>query len=103
VSVERWDTSARWTYTGDTARDLRALEHNLGRLIEVEDTDAADAQIALRHGLGRVPTGMRVVNVVTGVAGDCSWYRLDPDDTWDERIIRFRFRTANLRVLLEVF
>lgn len=101
--MERWDTRNSWAATGDARRDLESLQSVLGGLIEIPDTGSADAQVVVRHGLGRVPRGLRIVNAVVPSPGYVCWYRIDPDDVWDEREIRLRFRAANARVLLEIF
>ena len=104
MSLERWITVAPWGATGNTKRDLEQLQFVLGKLHEIEDTGDSHTQITLRHDLGRVPRGMRIINLVTPFyPGEIGWYRVDPHDTWDKRDMRIRFTMANARVLLEIF
>jgi hypothetical protein len=102
--LERW-------YTGKRAEmgvgmgvpmQLESVDRALnGELIEVADTGTAGTVVTLRHGLGRIPRGMVVVNVVgTGAVG---WYRLSNDSAWTTQEISVRFDRNNARVLVEIF
>jgi hypothetical protein len=89
------------------------VQHGLvSEFIEIADTGAAGTVNAVRHGLGRVPRGVRLVQVVIGPGAGpvaVNFYREDSgvqmadDDAWTETQIALRFSHANVRVLLEVF
>lgn len=72
-------------------------------LVHVQDTGASDALVTIKHGLGRVPIGIRVINTVLQSAADFAWYRLASDDDWTDTFITLRFRVSNAALLLEVF
>ena len=103
MTVERWHTDAMWRRTEDPVRDLRELERLRPVYVEIADTGDANSLHTLRHGLGRVPRGVRIVNVAVGASGDVSWHRLDTDAAWTNEELSLRISAGNARVLLEVF
>jgi len=76
--------------------DLQPIYH------EIEDTGSADSVNTVRHGLGRVPRSVDIVNCELASAGDLTWYRLTTDTDWDTVELGLRFRVANARVLLRI-
>lgn len=104
MTLERWSILPPWGATGNVRRDLEQLQAVQGLLHEIQDTGTANTQVTIRHNLGRMPRGMRIINCVTAsTPGSIGWYRLDPDDVWDSRDMRLRFLMGNARVLMEIF
>jgi len=103
MSIERWDTQQAWHATNDPVRDLWEMDRLQPLYVEIADTGAANGLNTVRHGMGRVPRGVRIVNAVLGASGDISWHRLTTDDAWTDQALTLRFSAANARVLLEVF
>lgn len=106
--MERWQDR-------EVASDLRVssplwslswgvMVRELGRDLVLEDVGAADTEMEITHGLGRIPRGMAVVNqeVPSGTT-PAQWYRVTGDGAWDERVIRVRWTVANARVLVRVW
>lgn len=101
--IERWHTQQSWHATPDPIRDLREQDRLQPIYVEIADTGAANALNTVRHGMGRIPRGVRIVNAVLGASGSLSFHRLDTDDAWTDQVLTLRFDAANARVLLEVF
>ena len=81
-------------------------EHCIPVLIEIADTGTAGTVNTIRHGLGRIPRGIRVVRCVVATgAGPASAmaYQEADDDNWTTTTMNTRFSEDNLRVLVEVF
>ena len=70
---------------------------------EITDTGTINSLWTIRHGLGRTPRGVRIVQAILAASGDVSFHRLDTDPDWTDVNLYIRFRPANSRVLLEVF
>lgn len=93
--------------------DLQMIqEYLVPTLYEINDTGVADTLNTIRHGLNRIPRGVRIINVALPAAdapAAVGWYRKDnggrelTDDVWDITDLRIRFSHDNLRVLLEIF
>jgi hypothetical protein len=103
MSIERWHTQKQWRATLDHMHDLRELERLSPVYVEIEDTDTGGTLHTIRHGLRRVPRGVRIVNAVLGTNTYCTCHRLDTDDAWTDEKMTLRFTADNARVLLEVF
>lgn len=103
MTLERWYEDRLWRATDQPVHDLRELERVQPVYVGIEDTGSANSVNTVRHGLGRVPRGVRIVNAVLGSSGDISWHRLTTDDAWTKEVITLRFSAANAQVLLEVF
>lgn len=73
--------------------------------VEVTDTGTAAAVLSIRHGLGRLPRGMKIVNqeVASGLGAHVDWFRETGDADWDATFLTARFTQNNAHVLLEVF
>lgn len=81
-------------------------EHCLPVLIEIADTDTAGTVNTIRHGLGRIPRGVRIARcVVAAGAGPTVGlaYQEANDENWTATTLNVRFADDNMRVLLEVF
>lgn len=102
--IERWFTGRRAMGLPTTLSALwRSLADATPVYVEVGDTGPADTPLAIRHGLGSVPTGLRLVNQATGsAAGPVAWYREAGDPAWGSMELIVRFDVANAKVLLEV-
>ena len=105
MAIERWDTSRGPTWVGGEDALTRQLKER-GRqavLVEIADTGTAGSLNRVRHGLGRVPLKVVVVNAVV-VPGDVApvAYRETGDAAWSKVEMGIRFASANARVLLEI-
>jgi len=100
---ERWGIEPTWDRTDNVVETQKRQYEAQGQLVEIEDTGTADSLNTIRHGLGRLPRGVRIVNAVVAAGADVCWYRLTTDDDWTESVLTLRFRSANTRVLLEIF
>jgi len=111
MSVGRFSTERPTFVSGSV--DILTMDTLLNpHLFEIADTGAADSVNTIHHGLGRIPRGLRIVNVAlpSGSApASPGWYRKDSgnpatdDDPWTTTDMDIRFSHANLRVLVEVF
>jgi len=103
--MERWVSGGGALSGVDSLGELlQKLQLSAAVLVEVEDTGTAGNLVVVRHQLGRVPRGMRIVNQVTGVGvGPVGWGREPGDPAWTSVNLGARFDVANARVLLEIF
>lgn len=100
---ERWNEGPVFVSHGNTLEDLlRLAGTSAERVIVNTPTGEADTLLEIRHGLGRVPQGVRIVNVVLASAEEPTWYRLLEDKAWTEREVSIRFRFDDAEVLLEI-
>ena len=101
---ERWKEGPVFVSHGSTIEDLlRLAGTSAERVIVNTPTGEVDTLLEIRHGLGRVPQGVRIVNAVLASAGEPTWYRLLGDKAWTEREVSLRFRFDDAEVLLEIF
>lgn len=97
-------------FTGSRQRKALSIEADVTEMFRLQpvyvqlDLTTTAAQ-TIRHGLGRVPVGIRVVNmaVPAGTGDDVRWYREKGDDPWTDELLIVRWSVADARVLLEVF
>lgn len=95
--MERWVTDVRLQKPEDAVR-LQSC------FIEVEDTNTvASEPLVINHSLGRIPRGIRIVNMALAFGAECKWWRYDFDPAWTDRVIYIRLNASGGRVLLEVF
>ena len=101
---ERWNEGVVFISKGSTIEDLLRLEGTSAERVIVNTPDGeSDTLIDIRHGLGRLPQGVRIVNAILASAGEVTWYRLDGDKEWTDREVSLRFRFDDAEVLLEIF
>jgi hypothetical protein len=108
MTIERFNTDKLIPLTGNYPADFEDIGLYRPELIEILDTGVAGDVYTLRHAIGRVPKGIRIINVAlpaasaVGVTLGHLWYRIESDDEWTDTEINVRFTTANLHVLLEI-
>lgn len=101
---ERWHEGMVFVSQGSTIEDLLRLEATSAeRVIVNTPTGEIDTLKIIRHGLGRIPQGARIVNMALNSAGEPTWYRLLGDPKWTDREVSIRFRFDDAEVLLEIF
>lgn len=102
--IERFNTDPVAPLTKDYFFDSDNIERTLPSFIEIADTGTAGDVNTIRHALGHVPRGMKIINVVVASTptNEPSWYRLADDDAWNETEMNVRFTEDNMHVLLEV-
>lgn len=73
-------------------------------LVEAVTGESAGDLVVVRHGLGRVPVGLKVVNgAAVGASAPIGWYRDEGDPAWTDAFLTVRFDVGGgARVLLEV-
>ena len=104
MTVERFLSHKTWNRTGYVAMDMRVVHDTQPVFLEIVDTDVSTTLNTVAHGLGRIPRGVRLVNMaLQNDRQPVCWYRLDTDPAWTERELTLRFMMDNARVLLEVF
>lgn len=103
--MERWWTGRLFARTRAVEVDWHTLATVMPDLVEVPDTGVADEVQTIRHGLGRVPKGIVIVNMsVPDASGvPVHWYREYSDPAWTSKQISVRFTVAGASVLLGVF
>lgn len=99
--TERWHTDPLYGHMSSERHALEQVMYKAPAFFAVEDTGVADALYTLRHDLGRVPRGMRIINAVASDAP--GWYRLATDPDWTKTELSFRCTVASARLMLEVF
>ncbi len=101
---ERWNEGMVFVSQGSTIEDLLRLEATSSeRVIVNTPTGELDSLLTIGHGLGRIPQGVKIVNVSLNSAGEPTWYRLLGDPEWTDREVSLRFRFDDAEVLLEIF
>ena len=101
---ERWKQGKVFVRKGSEIEDMLRLEDTSAERIVVNiSSGEIDNLQDLRHGLGRVPQGVRIINAILASAGEVTWYRLDGDKEWTEREVSIRFRFDDAEVLMEIF
>lgn len=103
AATERWISGVDNRWHGDFGTFIRDQSQRSPDYQEIADTGAADSLNTVRHGLGRIPRRVTVVNsAVPAPGGAPGWYRFDTDAEWTATEITLRFDAANARVLLEI-
>lgn len=104
---ERWASGPVWQPSHFSMdMDFDALERALGQLVEIEDSGTLGSLLEVEHGLGRVPSVVRIGKIQVGSGYTMTnpvqaWKREDdPADT--ERLFYVRISPASSRVLMEV-
>lgn len=101
---ERWHEGMVFVSKGGVIEDFLRLEATSAeRVIVNTPTGEIDTLMTIRHGLGRIPQGVRIVNMALNSAGEPTWYRLLADPKWTDREVSIRFRFDDAEVLLEIF
>lgn len=105
--MERWVALGRLLFVKFgviTDQNFSTLERWLPEEIVVEDVGAADTPMRIRHGLGRVPRGMVVMNqVVPSGTEPVAWYRVEGDEAWTAVEVVVRWTVGNARVVVRVW
>lgn len=103
AKTEFWATEKLRRWADSFQRFITQHDYESPYRVEVEDTGSANSLNTIRHELGYVPTGLKVINCSVPANGAPTWFRLDTDDDWTATTITLRFDVANARVLLEIF
>lgn len=101
--IERFHTGPKLIPSVSVEADVAEMHRLQPAYVEVASTTTAAQTI--RHGLGRVPVGIRAVNmdVPTSTGDDARWYRETGDAAWTSETLTVRWTVSGARVLLEVF
>lgn len=91
-----------WRAYGEAAR---AYARMAPVLVVCETGSTPGGVTVIRHGLGRVPRGMRIVNssLPAGTGQACGWWREAGDADWGPVELTARFDVAGGTLLVEVF
>lgn len=89
---------------GDVGENFRAMREFAGVVVVVWDTGSAGVVMRIRHGLGCVPRGVRVINAVVpaGTGGPLGWYREEGDGDWTREEVVLRWTVSGAAVVLEI-
>ncbi len=104
MAIERFDN-----LTGARLRRSNTIDTDVEQIYRMQPVLVEHTTIAgvntIRHGLGRVPVGMKIVNmdVPSGTGAPCHWYRETGDTAWTNAELSARFSVTASRLLLEVW
>jgi hypothetical protein len=107
MMIEAWRKMRRLVFERLGSRadvNFALIEQQAGIDFDLLDTGTAGDVQVIRHGLGRVPAGMVVMNQEVGIGlGPVHWYRERGDEPWTERELQVRFSVTGAHVRLWIW